>query len=373
MSAVDELQLTKKRLQNLRRRSFGLQQLTVRIILKQLTFYLTHPDELEKLKNLPGVLRDKILQVLMKKRCLDEQGEKMEFENLKAIFPLLLSPRTRYIELNGILSFCPDRFIERKIEKVTQWDSAEVVEEMPKLFPKVTSLKAISTYSMENVMPQFNNIRNLHLLNSYFSGICWKYLITFGQKLQSLYFGHDHEFKIIDLKALFEVCPKLEKLSLLNVGFQTPPSKLDFFAELKELEWQIIMYHGTFYGMDGSYSNISAILSAPKLEKVQLESWIFNQTDLSNLKSMIEENRILNNLHTLHVYLYLLVADEADALKSWNNVLKNACALLPKLTDFKFGYRGRIEDPLLTCASTPCNSITEKRVCEMCGVFENEK
>ncbi|CAB3378514.1 Hypothetical predicted protein [Cloeon dipterum] len=408
------LQLTEKRLQNLRRRSLGLQQLAVRVISKKLEFYRTHSDELEKLKGLPGVLREKILQVLMKKRCVNLLGRETEFENLKVVFPLLLSSRTRYIELNGILSFCPDWFEDRKIEKVTQccvellkqieirapqvetliiqrdnpfytegvnsylrnvefnqdmvqslmkmqklnrltvslycfnltdlleicknlsrlqyinvgfkyhghknrlspeevsssfcnlkefifefpfnewmsclctrnlpnievvqldpnkivdWihlkihsdryhglnfpgasnlrligvdlfkDKAKDVEAMPALFPKVTCLvvKNITSASLvENVMPKFDNVRRLHLLNPYGIEVIDKYLITYGQKLQALYLGNGSENSKISLESIFKCCPKLEKLSLLNVCLKPPSSKMDFFAELKELEW----------------------------------------------------------------------------------------------------------------------------------------
>ncbi|CAB3389082.1 Hypothetical predicted protein [Cloeon dipterum] len=446
----DELQLmTKKRLQNLRRRSLGLQQLAVREISKQLTFYRTHPDELEKLKSLPGVLRDKILQVLMRKRCLDVQEQEIEFENLKEIFPLLLSPRTRYIELNGILSFCPDRYKNGKIVKVTQWcvellkqiearapqvetliinrnnpfdtegvynylgnaelnqemvqslmkmqklnrlnvnlysihlidllkicknllslqymnvdlsypsrcqdmptteevlssfsnlkefifeipcfewlgclctrnlpnievvqfdpnkklirtivrrngnryqgldypgtsnmrhitvdlllDKAEEIKEMTKLFPKVSCLMIRNTGCLEqNVMPKFDNIRQLHLLNSFDNGVIVKYLIIYGKNLHSIYLGNDFENSTIDLEMIFKYCPKLEKLSLLNVCLNTPSQKMEFFAELKELEWVFHFYDSSSFGRSGrpdlQIMLLSNILSAPKLEKVK--------------------------------------------------------------------------------------------------------
>ncbi|CAB3361356.1 Hypothetical predicted protein [Cloeon dipterum] len=421
MAEVDKLHLTKKRLQNLRRRSLGLQQLAVRVISKQLTFYTSQPDEFEKLKSLPGVLRDKILQVLMKKKCLDMQGREREFENLKVVFPMLLSPRTHYIELNSILSFCPDWFTDSNVDKVTPWcvellkhietraprvetliikrnnsslykegpyrvqhvefsqdmmqslmkmgklnrltvcsyyfdfadllkicknlpklqyinvellynrgnvsqatedvsssfcnlkelifqcppclnndylsflctrnlpnievvgydpnqnvdffgirrdanryhsldfpgtsnlrniclftESAEEAESLPKLFPKLTCLMVNNipyygrgTISLEeHVMPKFDNIRQFHLLYPY-SGVFEKYLTIYGQKLQSLYLGaHYFQDITIDFKLILKYCPKLEKLSMINLFLKTPLPKIEFFAELKELEWK---------------------------------------------------------------------------------------------------------------------------------------
>ncbi|CAB3387383.1 Hypothetical predicted protein [Cloeon dipterum] len=373
--------MTKKRLQNLRRKRFSLQQLAVRVISNQLTFYRKHHDELEKLKSLPGVLRDKILQALMKKRCMDNHQErKTEFENLKKVFPLLLSRRTRHIELNGILSFCPDRFKDGKIEKVTECDryqdlnfpgtsnlrqifldviseNSNVVEAMPTLFPKVTCLMIKNTGSLEDyVMPKFNNLRKLHLSNPHCSGVFEKYLETYGRKLQSLYLGNDCINSTIDLESVFKYCPKLEKLSLLNVCLNTAPSsKMECFAELKELEWVFHFHNSSSFGLSERRHQeimvLSNILSAPKLEKVNLEVKFLNENDLFILNSLIQEKRILKNLHTLYVY-YPFPIDEALA-----NFLKNACAFLPKLTDFKFGGRYYFKDPLLTNQSTVLSEI----------------
>ncbi|CAB3382976.1 Hypothetical predicted protein [Cloeon dipterum] len=540
MAEVDKLHLTKKRLQNLRMRSSGLQQLAVRVISKQLTFYTSQHDELEKLKGLPDILREKILQVVMKKKCLDMQGREMEFESLKVVFPLLLSPRTRYIELNSILSFCPE---DSEIDEVTQWvvellkhigtrapqvetlvikrnnyfykkgvpffatgvefnlemaeslmkmqklnrltvtlyyfdyaiflkicknlpslqyinvecihncggdmaatedvssslcnvkeiiyqwppytddylailctqnlpnidvvgydpnklvdifsirkdkkryhslefhgasnlrnisvdlsmDSAKQVESMSNLFPNVTCLMVNFIKSSrlgQNFMPKFDNIKQLHLLDPYYSRVFEKYLITYGQNLQSLYLGHWAEIITIDFNLIFKYCPKLEKLSLLNVFLEKPLSKIYFLTELKEFEWANI-YTPYEITPDPQSKNLANILSAPKLEKVKLESSVFNQNDLSNLNSLIQENRILDNLNTLHVYFKTPI-DEALA-----NVLKSACAYLPKLTDFKFGKRYKFEDPLLPIQSTPLSDI-DTSVCYMIGVFENE-
>ncbi|CAB3386931.1 Hypothetical predicted protein [Cloeon dipterum] len=547
LSTEDALQLTKKRLQNLRRRRLGLQQLAVREISKQLTFYLTHPDELEKLKSLPGALRDKILQVLMKRKCFDKQGEKMEFENLKEFFPLLLSPRTRYIELNGILTFCPGWYTDKESKnvikscvellkqiearapnvetlvinrnnpfdtdnqgidatlgnaefnqdmvksllkmqnlnrlnvnvyfiqltdvlkicknlsrleyinvgmimhddydkpaieevltsfrnlkelifeifrgdhdwlgcictqnlpnielvqydpnKISEWihlhinsgryhgldfpgasnlrhifmngrrDSSEVKEAMPTLFPKVTCLmvKNISCPSLEeHVMPNFNNIRQLQLLDSCGSENFEKYLTTYGQKLQSLYLGNGLEDSTIDLESIFKFCPKLEKLSLVNVCLKTPPSKskLELFAELMELEWVFYFNHSCFAPIDQQMMVLSNILSAPKLEKVKLEGRFLNEKDLLILNSLIQEKRILKNLHTLRVYFNYQISE------AFANVLKSACAFLPKLTDFRFGLRNKREDPILANQSI----VSSDSVCEMKmnGVFESE-
>ncbi|CAB3371386.1 Hypothetical predicted protein [Cloeon dipterum] len=361
MPPVDVLLLTKKRLQNLRRKRLGLEQLAVRVILKHLIFYLRHPKKLEKLTSLPGVLRDKILQVLMQKKCLKKQGEQMEFEIMIKFFSLLLSPRTRYIELNGILSFCPDRYKNGKIEKVTQWDGAKEMEAMPILFPKVTCLMVKSmdyTYSAVDVMPKFDNITQLHLLNLMGNIVnIEKYLIAYGQKLQSLYLGNGNSNTTIDLELVFKYCPKLEKLSLLNACLQKPSSQMNFFAELKELEWVFYLnsYNSTPYRMFNweipEIMVLSDILLAPKLEKVTLEAKIFNQADLWILNFLIEKNGILNNLHTLHVYFTLPI--HRGELKSLADVMKSACAFLPKLTDFKFGERNQFEDPLLACLSTP--------------------
>ncbi|CAB3388994.1 Hypothetical predicted protein, partial [Cloeon dipterum] len=259
-----------------------------------------------------------------KKKCLDMQGREREFENLKVVFPMLLSPRTRYIELNSILSFCPDWFTDSNVDKVTP------------------------------------------------CGVFEKYLTIYGQKLQSLYLGYDGADLKIDYKLILKYCSKLEKLSLFNVLLKMPLSKIEFFAELKELEWTnlkyIYRYDNTPDGIPDPESTnlLSKILSAPKLEKVKLDSSVFKENDLCKLNSLIQENRILNNLNTLHVYFKY---DIDDALA---NVLKSACAYLPKLTDFKFGRRHKFDDPLLPIQSTPLSDI-DASVCEMISVFENEK
>ncbi|CAB3386930.1 Hypothetical predicted protein [Cloeon dipterum] len=432
-STEDELQLiTRKRLQNLRLRSLGLQQLAVREISKQLTFYLTHPDELEKLTSLPGVLRDKILQVLMKKRCLHEQGEKREFKNLKAIFPLLLSPRTRYIELNGILSFCPGRFKDHKIVKVTQclctrnlpnlevvqydpnemkWMisrcfdnryhgldfpgasdlrnicvdpeeySAEEVKAMPNLFPKVTCLmvKTVkNAFLAENLLQKYDNIRQIKLFSPYpRSDTIEKYLINYEQKLQSLYLEHELEFVTVDMELISKSCPKLEKLSLIKTRlitrFKLRPSNEELFAELKELEFEVP--YRRYITVDDVHSMmvLSTILSAPKLEKVKLEARIFNtnDNDLCTLNSLIREKKILKNLHTLHVYY------EFPIQRVLANFLRSACAFLPKLTDFKYGKVSKssnlYENPLFASIQPAPLGDVDESVFKMIGVFATER
>ncbi|CAB3375027.1 Hypothetical predicted protein [Cloeon dipterum] len=105
------LNLAKKRLQTIRAKSYSLEKLAVRTLLKNIRFYLNSDGQLGQLKSLPGVLRDKILQTLIQRRNIDDNGKTEEINDLMGIFPFLLSSRTRCIELNGIMSFaCPRRF-----------------------------------------------------------------------------------------------------------------------------------------------------------------------------------------------------------------------------------------------------------------------
>ncbi|CAB3375025.1 Hypothetical predicted protein [Cloeon dipterum] len=99
------LNLAKKRLQTIRAKSNSLEKLAVRSIVKNVGFYFNSHRQLRKLKRLPGVLREKILQKLIKRKNIDDNGKTEKFKALMGIFPFLLSSRTRYIELNGIMSF----------------------------------------------------------------------------------------------------------------------------------------------------------------------------------------------------------------------------------------------------------------------------
>ncbi|CAB3365036.1 Hypothetical predicted protein [Cloeon dipterum] len=242
---------------------------------------------------------------------------------------------------------------------------AAELEAMPNYFPNVTCLMVTNNSCSSlatDVKPKFDNIRNLHLfISSGGEELFDNYLITYGQNLQSLYLGHDRALTI-DVEMIFKNCPILEKLSLQNVQLDWPLIEIKCFAELKELEWEINCLDGF---RDSESMVLCYILSSPNLEKVKLESKGFNQNDLRILHSLIREKRILNNLHTLHVYFNFQM-DVALA-----NVLKSACAFLPKLTDFKFGNRCKFADPLKACQTTPLSDV-DAPVWEMIRVFENE-
>ncbi|CAB3375033.1 Hypothetical predicted protein [Cloeon dipterum] len=145
------LNLAKKRLQTLRAKSYSLEKLAVRSIVKNVRFYLDIDDQLRQLISLPGVLREKILQTLTKRKNIDDNGKTEEIYDLVGIFPFLLSSRTRDIELNGIMSFvCPGRFKTKRymdqegtevttLKKATEY-CVQLLEWIELLAPNVETL-----------------------------------------------------------------------------------------------------------------------------------------------------------------------------------------------------------------------------------------
>ncbi|CAB3375032.1 Hypothetical predicted protein [Cloeon dipterum] len=150
----------------------------------------------------------------------------------------------------------------------------------------------------------------------------------------------------------------LEKLSLIKMCLTTSTLPIEFFTELKELEWKFFdERYGVFAVYESDAMILSNILSAPKLEKVVLEGARFNKEDLIGLNSLIQEKKILSQLHTFHFYLNTNANENFEDL---TNLLKSACAYLPKLSELKIGRKGDFQDPFVTCAIRKDDSIFDK-------------
>ncbi|CAB3375024.1 Hypothetical predicted protein [Cloeon dipterum] len=138
--------------------------------------------------------------------------------------------------------------------------------------------------------------------------------------------------------------------------------------ELKELEWRL---------PDESYFRnaeepiiLPNILSAPKLEKVVLEVSRFNEAELLRLNSLIQEKKILSQLHTFHFYLKM--DNDNEGMECLTNTLKSACAFLPKLSELRVGRKHKFIHPLLTCPIQKDDNIFDNCIRRLLSLFEDE-
>ncbi|CAB3375028.1 Hypothetical predicted protein [Cloeon dipterum] len=413
------LNLAKKRLQNLRAKNYSLEKLAVRTILKNVRFYLEIDDQLGQLKSLPGVLREKILQTLIMRKNIDDDGKAEVFKDLMGIFPYLLSSRTRYIELNGILSFvCPNRIASLVKEREC---CAQLLEWIETLAPKVETLIIKQNYTfpeisypLDNkptVLPKMlrslkkmqhlktlrvdlfrfkkndllemcKNLPNLHNLNilchvsgpdpspeAFTGSFCNVKELTFNNTywLSDLCNQHLPEIEIVP----FNQSEIFDWRRLIYDKYESLKSSIlptEVLTELKDLE---LRYPFLSYPRNEDDTMIlSNILSAPKLEKVVLEGTCLNEADLLKLNSLIENKLILSQLHTFHFYLNCYVNER---LKYLTNVLKTACSILPKLSDFRVGRDIYFDHPLLTCAIRKDDQVFDKCIHNLVSLFENEK
>ncbi|CAB3367862.1 Hypothetical predicted protein [Cloeon dipterum] len=98
-----------------------LEHLAKKATLKIIYSYLNDSKEneiSEKLNSLPALLKDEVLQEMLKRKCYNTKGNLKQFELMFKAFKLLLSTRTNEIHLENLLSFCPDKQLEKKVNQL---------------------------------------------------------------------------------------------------------------------------------------------------------------------------------------------------------------------------------------------------------------
>ncbi|CAB3366829.1 Hypothetical predicted protein [Cloeon dipterum] len=118
MDDEERLKLTEKRLKNLSRSGNSLFQLAVRLTVKNIRYFIDQQNK--KLLNLPGFARETIMLELTRLKCSKVDGDLEIFEFLLRAFKLLLSPQTKRIELNGLMTFCPEFLKTNKVTEILQ-------------------------------------------------------------------------------------------------------------------------------------------------------------------------------------------------------------------------------------------------------------
>ncbi|CAB3375023.1 Hypothetical predicted protein [Cloeon dipterum] len=264
------------------------------------------------------------------------------------------------------------------------------LRDFPALFPNVSCLSAgLLGEPNEEKSPllQFDNIRELNLAVDHEDEdliFRERYLSTYGENLQTLNLSSLRGFGFkMDLAIISKYCPKLEKLSLNYCYLINPTLPIENFIELKEFEWKL-PDAGTGYMEDAMI--LSNVLSAPKLEKVVLEGAHFENTDLMRLNSLIQEKKILSQLHTFHFYLHSdnrafpdVRNRPGNVIRNMNkkflkNIFKSACAFLPKLRELRVGRSNDlIEHPLVTSAIRNDDKFFDHCIRSLLYLFENEK
>ncbi|CAB3381111.1 Hypothetical predicted protein [Cloeon dipterum] len=233
-----------------------------------------------------------------------------------------------------------------------QYEKAE--EGLHKWFPHVTHLKiegptTLSDYEwkIEPLLKFFpSKIESLHLSHVPLE-IVLQFLTSYGSDLQSLFLGNSIFLKESEssLKPIFDLCPKLESVGLVEIEGTLPKST---FTMLNE----VIL----------KYDTVLDILIAPNLEKVTLLGQVVNEDHMRRLTDLISKKEALGKLKTLVVCIecnsitevkqpfFLAVAD----------FVKTAARVLPTLTEIQFRVNHM------------CNYIILAKSL-MCERFENDE
>ncbi|CAB3365594.1 Hypothetical predicted protein [Cloeon dipterum] len=118
MDDTTRLELTKAKLLVLRRRNKSLLEIAAKYIVDNLNIYL----ENGQLENLPFSMREDVLREFLSRRIAvpNQKLSATQFAEKLNEFTTLLNPQTRYIDLNGLMSFCPSTISEEMWTKVVQ-------------------------------------------------------------------------------------------------------------------------------------------------------------------------------------------------------------------------------------------------------------
>ncbi|CAB3360345.1 Hypothetical predicted protein [Cloeon dipterum] len=127
----------------------------------------------------------------------------------------------------------------------------------------------------------------------------------------------------LEFRSIFMSCPKLEVLGLDNFELLDDAKPIEFFAELRMLEWTLPLE-------TNRKACLSNILSAPNLAHVFLCGVDFDLNDMKKVSSMISNQQILRQLKSLTFQLVLSERNE-EYFKGVSNLFKCACACLPNL------------------------------------------
>ncbi|CAB3389034.1 Hypothetical predicted protein [Cloeon dipterum] len=226
-------------------------------------------------------------------------------------------------------------------------------------FPDVTHLTIDFFYwdhDKRNIADffKFNKIQGLHLYNAPSSHIVYRFLKKYGQNLQYLILTDNDAIKIqIKFRLIFKLCPKLQRLRLTFIDMIDDWRPIQFFSELKEFSWTPL---GT--------ACLSNILSAPLLDKVVFGRILFDSDDLKIVSTMILEKKILKRLSTLHFdccstdyELDPTDPDDSAIIRELGNMMKNALAFLPGLSDVNALFCSTRKSPKIDSPYIPDFSI----------------
>ncbi|CAB3382287.1 Hypothetical predicted protein [Cloeon dipterum] len=166
-------------------------------------------------------------------------------------------------------------------------------------FPNVTHLKVhffdvIAEKQLE-AMLQFPKIVGLNLERCPTREIMQEFLVRYGENLDTLILSSSRESHIsLELKTLFQSCPKLEKLCLKNVSLKN--ESMQYFPSLRELDWQ---------PNRTTYARLSKILPAvPNLERLYMKTRCFKAIDLKKVSRLFRHKKILKELVTINFELH---------------------------------------------------------------------
>ncbi|CAB3382861.1 Hypothetical predicted protein [Cloeon dipterum] len=125
MNDEEKLNMTERKLLNISRRC-SLVEYSQRKIVKNLDFYQEHEQHGRKLKSLPVCLRDRLLRELTSLKFDGGFWDSIQnFERKLKDFSFLLSFETKEIELDGLMSFCPEEIIYQQLTRVVQMIAAD--------------------------------------------------------------------------------------------------------------------------------------------------------------------------------------------------------------------------------------------------------
>ncbi|CAB3382857.1 Hypothetical predicted protein [Cloeon dipterum] len=315
MNDEEKLELTKKKLLNISRRC-SLVELSRRKIVKNLDFYKEHEEYGRRLKSLPVCLRDQVLRELTSLKFDGAFGDsKPNFEKKLQDFSFLLSSDTKEIDLDGLLSFCPQKYLRGQLWRVLQMIAAEA--------PNVQSLIINGRNSMANTYILLRNFSLYYTLDrAILESICglsklkrleisirlMRLCIEHLPKLRLLNPWDFNDFNIPDVFNILKL--PSETSSLMNLGvYPTSVSIHQVFPEVRHLTI------GWPYRSDTSESSIDTLLHFSKLESISVHPSLKLENILYQLL-----DRYGSNLRNLSIWSFKFELRMIDVMNRCKNL-----------------------------------------------------
>ncbi|CAB3388848.1 Hypothetical predicted protein [Cloeon dipterum] len=279
MDDKEVLRLTKRKLKTmkLKKNGLSLENVAVRVIIRNLIDYAKFPDKKDSLRKLPRVLREKLLQEMLRRKCIKGVRTEEKFKALMELFPILLSSRTRSIELNGILSYSPNRYNYHSFEETLTY-CEELLYSAATLAPNINELIIQRNHAIKmTIEPQHRTLRMLEMMSK---------MLNLNRLFVELY-----SFEVADI---LNLCKNIPNLQFLNVRL----NDARIHASAEDIKSSLFNVKEFIFEPNAGYDMLQwlRILCIQNLPNIEVVQFYCNVGTRINMDWILSSDKIISSL-----------------------------------------------------------------------------